>query len=356
VIDFDIKKLRVEHVMIKSVSGALGGTVTILDKARSTDKHEVFTKVRVPVAVARGFAKTYEMRAYMKPVLGAIVYYDGHVVALERHPLGNLAQEVTEGVNGLVTWQSQSEINIEGFLSVVTSLGTWFVDGTYVYTFADDAIDNATNMNDDGTFRQVKATAVKLADLAFKDIAASERVSLAYYTKTGDYTITAPIWKTLEKIGSKELEKATDDESVTYLSVDMGQFDKIDEHLCVNLSFALKAGRELSDVFGYDSIQPLNLPELMLQLRTVNLPNVASTVKTTYDTGLPFTHAVAWLIGLSRRVETLNSYMVVRSLLRYLTTRGVYRKGAFNSDSIFCVGRTADNVPLMSLAVATDKE
>lgn len=355
-IDFDMKKLRVEHVMIKSVSGALGGTVTVLDKKRSTDKNEVFTKIRVPVAVARGFTKTYEIRAYMKPVLGAIVYYDGHVVALERHPLGNLAQETMQGVSGMVTWESQSEQNIEGFLSVVTSAGTWYIDGTYIYTFADGAIDAATNMNDSGTFRQVKATAVKLADLAIRDIQVSERVCLAYYTQCGVSTITAPIWKTLEKIGSKELEKATDDESVTYLSVDMGQFDKIDEHLCVNLSFALKAGRQLADVFGYDSVEALNLPELMLQLRTVNLPNVANSVKTTYDTGLPFTHAVAWLIGLSRRVETLDSYMVVRSLLRYLTTRGVYRKGAFSADSILHVGRTFNCVPLKSVADAAVKE
>ena len=355
-IDFDIKKLRVEHVMIKSVSGALGGTVTILDKKRSTDKNEVFTKVRVPVAVARGFVKTYEMRAYMKPVLGAIVYYDNKIVAIERHPLGNLAEETVEGLNGLVRWQSQAELNIEGFLSVMTGRGVWFIDGTYVYAFADNAITSASNLNEAGTFRQVTATAIKLADLAFKDIKDSERVCLAYYTKTGDYTISSPIWKTLAKVGSKELEKATDDESVTYLSVDMGQFDKIDEHLCVNLSFVLKAGRELSDVFGYDSIQPLNLPELMLQLRTVNLPNVAKSVKETYDTGLPFTHAVAWLIGLTRRVETLDSYMVIRSLLRYLTTRGVYRKGAFSAESIFHIGQTLDKVPLKSLAVVAGKE
>lgn len=355
-IDFDIKKLRVEHVKIKSVSGALGGTMTVLDEKRSTPDHEVFTKVRVPVTAARAFAKTYDIRTYIKPVLGAVVYYDDKVIAIERHPLGNLGKEETEGLFGKVKWQSQAEINIENFLNVITSTGTWFIDGTYIYTFADDAIDNAKPLNEAETFRSVQATAVRLSDLSIKDIGQSERVCLAYYTRDGEYTITPPIWKTLDKIGSKELEKATDDESVTYLSTDIHQFDQIDEHLHVNLQFALKAGKELTNVFGYDSIQPLNLPELMLQLRTVNLPNVAKSVKETYDTGLPFTHAVAWLIGLLRRVETLESYMVVRSLLRYLTTRGVYRKDAMKPVSIFQSGASFDTVPLLTMDQLTAQE
>lgn len=355
-IPFDINKLQVKHVKIKSVSSAIGGMCSILDETRSTPEKEVFTKVRIPVTVARTFVATYKIKAYIKPVLGCMVTYDGKVIALERHPAGNLGKEETQGLFGMVKWQSQCEQHVQQTLTPLVTDEQWYTDGTYAYKFPDGAIESADKLSECGSFRQVNAATMRLASLALPSFDINERVALGYFIDDDTYTISSPIWKTLNRIGSKQMERATEDESVTHLVVDLHQFDKINETLCVNLAFALKAGRELTDTFGYDAIQPLNLPELMLRLRTVNLPNVAGSVKNTYDIGLPFSHGVAWLLGLLRQVDTLESYMVVRSLLKYLTTRGVYRKGAFDATSILQSGVTFDNVPLKTLEQAAIRE
>jgi hypothetical protein len=361
-ISFDPKKLVVKHMQIKMVSGALGGMLTFLDEKRSkaTGK-EVFGKIKIPYHLTRHFAKKYRITKYIKPVLTAVTFYEDHVVCLERHPLGNLGREVTEGLFGDQTWQSDSSIVIDKMMKPLVQSQEWFIDGSYVYHVSDEDLIAAESLSSDKKFRQVKVKAIKLAALADKpDI--EERVCLAFFPANGDMALTPPIWKTLTNIGQRQLTAKGDtrgedeierDDGVTYhTETDKTQFDKVDDMLCVNLGFALKAGRVLSEVFGYDSIEPLGLDDMMIQLKTVNLPNIANEVKQTFDTGLKFTIAIAWLIGMTKRVETLDSYIALRTLLKHLTTKGVYRKGAFDPNSIFKSGQDLTSVKKMSLAEA----
>ena len=362
-IAFEPAKLVVKHMQIKMVSGALGGMLTFLDEKRSAQAgKEVFGKIKVPYHLVRHFAKKYRITKYIKPVLTAVTYYGDHVVCLERHPLGNLGREKTEGLFGEVTWQSDSAAAIDKMLKPLVSTGhPWYIDGSYIYTISDEDLAGAEVLSSDKKFRQVKVKAIKLAGIADKpDV--EERVCLAFYPTSGDMALTPPIWKTLTNIGQRQLTAKGDtrseddierDDGVTYRTeTDATQFDKVDDKLCVNLGFALKAGRVLSDVFGYDSIEPLGLDDMMIQLKTVNLPNIANEVKQTFDTGLKFTIAIAWLIGMTKRVETLDSYIALRTLLKHLTTKGVYRKGAFDPQSIFKDGQTLASVKKISLAEA----
>lgn len=369
-IAFDPSKIVTKHMYVKTVSGALGGTLTVLDEKRSKAAgKEVFTKIKIAHQLTRHWSKKHRgMNKYLKPVLTAVTFYENHIVCLERHPLGNLGKETTEGLFGEVKWVSDSEANIKDRLSPLMLDGNWYIDGTYIYHVDKADLNGAERLSADGKFRQVSVKAIKLAKLGdIPDV--EERVCLAFYPKNGDMSLTPPIWKTLTNIGQRQLsargahlsERDVDtddiDDGVTYIGTEAQrtQFDQIDQMLCVNLGFALKAGRELSQVFGYDSIEPIGLDDLMIQLRTVNLPNVANEVKQTFDIGLSFTIAIAWLIGLTRRTESLDSYITLRSLLKYLTTKGVYRKGAFNPDSIFRAGSDLDDIPMMSLSQAKAK-
>jgi hypothetical protein len=362
-IRFDATKLVTKHMQIKMVSGALGGMLTFLDDKRSKQAgKEVFGKIRIPYHLTRHFAKKYRITKYIKPVLTAVTFYEDHVVCLERHPLGNLGREKTEGLFGEVTWQSDSQVNSDKILKSLMMDRNWYIDGSYVYHVSEENLKEAEVLSSDKKFRQVKVEAIKLAALGDKP-ELEQRVCLAFYPKTGEMALTPPIWKTLTNIGQRQLtakgdtrndDEVENDSSVTYIhqEADKTQFDKVDDHLCVNLGFALKAGRVLSDVFGYDSIEPLGLDDMMIQLRTVNLPNIANEVKQTFDTGLKFTIAIAWLIGMTRRVETLDSYIALRTLLKHLTTKGVYRKGAFKPESIFKSGQDLTSVKRMTLAEA----
>lgn len=362
-IRFDPTKLVTKHLQVKMVSGALGGMLTYVDEKRSKKAgKEMFAKIKIPYHLTRHFAKKYRITKYIKPVLTAVTYYEDHVVCLERHPLGNLGREVTEGLFGEVKWRSDSEINAEKILKGLLMDRDWFIDGSYVYHVSDADLASAEILSSDRKFRQVKVEAIKLAALGDTPTI-EQRVCLAFYPTKGEMALTPPIWKTLTNIGQRQLsargdtrtsDEIEDDSSVTYIhqEADKTQFDQVDNLLCVNLGFALKAGRVLSEVFGYDSIEPLGLDEMMIQLKTVNLPNIANEVKQTFDTGLKFTIAIAWLIGMTKRVETLDSYIALRTLLKHLTTKGVYRKGAFRPESIFRNGYDLTSVKRISLSDA----
>lgn len=361
-IPFKIEKLKIEHMMIKQVSSALGGMITVLDAKKSKKAgREVYSKIKIPHQLARHFKKTYNVSKYLKPVLSAVTFYRDHVVAIERHPLGNLGKQKTQGLFGEVDWISDSEHNLDTVIMPLDLNNEFYIDGTFLYTVLPADIKAAESLSKDGRFKAVKVKAFKLMNLPHKEkLFAEERTSLAF-TPIGQKTfLTPPIWKTLSSVGAQQMNrkrKVDDDEDEVGYDVTPNnprfKFDEVDEHLSVNLGFALKAGRELSDVFGYDVIEPLGLDDLMIQMRTVNLPNIANEVKQTYDTGFPFTHAVAWLIGLVNRTKTLDSFITLRTLLKHLTTKGVYRKGAFDSEAIFKDPNVVD-VPLKSIEEASE--
>lgn len=358
-ISFDPTKLTTKHLNVKIVSGALGGTLTYVDEKRSEQAgKEVLARIKIPHHITRHFAKKYRITKYIKPVLTAVMFYENHVVCLERHPLGNLGRETTEGLFGEVKWKSESEQNFEKLIKPLTTGQNWYIDGSYLYNISDESIKEAKTLSSDKKFREIKVDAIKLAALADKP-QVEERVCLAFYPENGEAALTPPIWKTLHNIGQRQLTAQGDtrsadeieDDSVVYINneADRTQFDQVDDHLCVNLGFVLKAGKVIADVFGYDSIEPLGLDDMMIQLKTVNLPNVANEVKQTFDTGLKFTIAIAWLIGMTKRVESLDAYIALRTLLKHLTTKGVYRKGAFEPESIFKGGATLADVKRMTL-------
>lgn len=351
-IRFEIEKLDVRHMYIKQVSSALGGMVTVLDEKKSKKaKREVYSKIEIPHQLARAFKKAYTVTKYIKPVLSAVTFYGKHVVALERHPLGNLGKAKTEGLFGEVEWISESENNLDKYLVPLDRTNDLFIDGTYLFTVKQEEVIKGTPLSKDGRFKAVQMDAIKLQNLSLREKLIPElRTALAFTPKGQKPFLTPPIWKTLGNVGNQQIKKmdVEDVEDNTIISTETFQFDQIDEHLSVNLGFALKAGRELSEVFGYDVIEPLGLDDLMIQMRTVNLPTIANEVKQTYDTGFPFTHAVAWLIGLVNRTNTLESYITLRTLLKHLTTKGVYRKGAFDSTAIFKDPNVTD-VPLKTI-------
>jgi hypothetical protein len=354
-IKFQIEKLHVEHMFVKQCSSAFGGMITMVDEKKSKKaKREVYSKIKIPHHLARSFKKLYTVTKYIKPVLCAVTYYGKHVVAIERHPLGNLGTVKSDGLFGEVEWFSQSETNIDTFVVALDRDNALFIDGTYIFSYTKQNLKEATSLSKDRKFHSVQMDAFKLQNLVNSEKPFCElRTALGFIPKGGKLHLTPPIWKTLTGIGMQQFKRIDKDDldDNTVISESMFQFDNIDTRLSVNLGFVLKAGRELSQVFGYDVIEALCLDDLMIQMRTVNLPNIANEVKQTYDTGFPFTHAVAWLIGLVNRAPTLDAYIMLRTLLKHLTTKGVYRRGAFDDVAIFCNPEVTE-VPLKTLAEA----
>ena len=79
-------------------------------------------------------------------------------------------------------------------------------------------------------------------------------------------------------------------------------------------------------------------------MKTVNLPNVDKAVKETYNVGLKFTHSVAWLMGLMDRITDFTDYMSMRSVLVYLSTKGIFRSNMFDHNQVYKSGESQDTV------------
>lgn len=365
-IKFDASQISVEIVRLKSVTTSLGGSITIVDETKSTESKEVTKRVVVPMATARQFIQdTKKITKYLSPVLVAIVRYNNHIVALERHPLAALGELETEGLFGTKRWMPDCEANLENFVkpTLAASDHDWYFDGRYVYAFngseAERAVGEADFLTRDGQFRKVGVTSIDLQNLAKTDkIAPTTRSCMAFVASTGEFAISPPIWKNISDIGSSKLDKQAttdedddgfDDDDVEVTVNNRFTFDTVNEAFNVNLNFALKAGQEIGQTFGYEYVEPLQLSRLMVELRTVNLPNVPKQIKATYDVGLPFTQVLAWLIGMSRKADTLETYVMMRSLMKYLTSKGIYKADTFNAAQVFKAGQSVVDVPVMSL-------
>ncbi len=367
-IKFDIDKLRVETYYVKSLTTALGGAIRVVDEEVSTEGHEVYHRIPVPLAVVRRFKTTYKTLKFLSPCLVAVTYYENRAIALERHPLGCRGERETQGLREMKRWIPKSEQNIDDIIRPLVrpikdepEIYNWYFDGRYIFTFerpnkkkgegrwlsADSAVMKAEFLSTDGRFRCVDVQAVGLHKIDEQEnLEMADRSCLAYVASNGAYSISPPIWKNARQVGEAKIKgshKERDGTATRELN-----FDKVDKFCAVNISFALKAAAKLSKEFGFEAVEPLNLPQLMIRLNTVNLPKVPPEVKDTFDSGMKFTHALAWLLGFARRCETLETYATIRSLIKYLTSNGLYFKQAFNPKNIFEKGMNIDSIPAIS--------
>lgn len=361
-INFDIAKLTIQHVYVKSVTQALGGAMTVAEL-----DSEWTQRIPIPYAVARRFIKEHKVQNYVVPVLSAVMYYDNIVVALERHHLGNLGVAEEEGLFGKKVWQSVMERYLEEVKETISEKG-WYTDGSYVYRIQPETALNRVALSQDGKYQSVGADCFKFADFQHRDSvkAASQKQSekhcLMYTTSCGTRVISPPIWanvKSLSKGDVMAVEKDGKKEGGDDVSVVLQgdhPYDKINDHMLVNINFALSAAKELSQVFGYESIEPLCLDDLMVKMKTVNLPNLETHVKKTCEIGMSYTHAVAWLMGFVARSETLEQLMNVRALLKYLSSTGSYQKRKLTVTAIFKAERSLKDVPMIDCSIfATDE-
>jgi len=329
---------------MKTITTALGGSMSVVDEEQSAKTgKEKLTKIKIPMAVARLHIKRYKTTRYLQPILVAVTKYEDYVVALERCDDDRVHK-------GEIEWESQSDRNV-ALLDRATSQSEWYVDGVFAYSFNSS---EPTVLSSTGKFVAVPVNAIKLASF-WNGVNVEERSCLQFTTSSGQSAISPPIWKNLSVVGTRQLARSEEDSEENVDEVFAHQFDRIDQFLSVNLAFALKAASQINEVFGYDAIEPLALDDLMIKLRTVNLLRMPKEIKRTFDTGMKFTHAMTWLLGLMASTETLQSYMTVRSLMKYLTTKGVYRSTALEMTAIYHEGMTVDTVPMMTIHEAMSR-
>lgn len=342
-IKFDPSRVTFDFVQLKTVSIALGGSLTYIDD------HNQSHRLAVPFAIARSFSQRYKVTKYLKPVVTCVVKYDGEVIALERHPLASLGKLVDDGVFGELQWTPECVARFAAVKKAVADGRQWQFDGRYAYKLTSDdpqaAIRDGHALNAGGTFIKLQADAIDLYGLTATTEMSSQRACIAFVADHRNFAISPPIWKDL----NVAVVDDDDDDDSSDSTAAKSDFNTIDANYCVNLNFALRAAKEVGGLSGYEAIEPLNIPELMTELCTVNLPNVPKQIKATYEIGMLPSHAVAWVLGKSREVNSLQSLIVVRSLLKYLMTKGMFKRESLSAKTVFVDGAGVNDIPAVPL-------
>lgn len=372
-IPFDPNKMKFERVKFKGATTALGGSIRVLDEPHlaKTGKERAH-KLDAPMAVVRAFLIKYNYPKFLHPMEGAITYYNDRVVALEIAPKFMENKRETEGLWGKKEWTIQAQTNWDLIAQPGMAEGKWFFDGVYAYTFEHDLvtmIKEAHVLSQDGKFREIRCKALNLTRLAGASesgkkrrakaagvedeptsLGIEERSCMAFLANNEVHVVTPPIWKQLGAgLSSRGGEIASKEDGVFESSAAL---DALNDKVFINLSFALSAGKEIAEGFGYDQIAPLQLPKLMVQLKTVNLPRVVKEIKATHDIGLQFTHGLAWLLGLLHRARNEEQVAVCRRMLKYLTTKGIYLRSRLKATNIVHNEHLGTDIQLMSPAAA----
>lgn len=340
---FDSSKIRFQPVKIKQVTTALGGSISILDEEhyQKTGK-ERFHKIKIPISLARMFKIKYKVSQFMIPHEGMIMWYDDSVVTIEKAIENRRIINNHQGIQ----WTSNIERHFKQILPSLSS-GDWYFDGLYVYQFENgihQELKQGIILDKNGMFRGVKVKAYHLTYLNFKSPQLESRNCIAFIVDENTFSISAPIWKYVNKnffVNDKKHNE--DNENLSLIT----SFETIDDVLSINLNFALRAAKELADHFGYSSIQPLQLPQMMVKLNTVNLLRLPNEIKATTEINMKFTHALAWLLGLQHKAKNPQQFFIIRQLIKYLMTTGFFWKTSTNKDNLI-ISKT-EKLPLFNI-------
>ncbi|MNC43744.1 hypothetical protein D3C75_926200 [compost metagenome] len=146
---------------------------------------------------------------------------------------------------------------------------------------------------------------------------------LAYRKADGSYQVTCPVTRAsggfLQLTGDVDQFNANDqfvDNSVS------SELALMDHNHIVNLKFVNYAAKRVTDCFGFEAAEPLGLPLLMIEHRTMSIVSLPQSVQQSSPAPFKFTQGVAWIIGLFGRVTTIEQLMIVKSIMKMLLSKG----------------------------------
>jgi hypothetical protein len=352
-IKFDASLLHTDTVLVKSCSTSNGGYIQVVDEdATARMKKEIYYTIAVPRWVAFNFIRSNgQTSKFMTARPVKVCYYDKLVIDLED-------MQVTDHIvtdNAIVVKKSlKSESFIERAIQrihnvVGTSNDQWYIDGVYIYRFDNTA--EPKPLSADNKFRCLTVNAIDLTHMHLERTRTGEdpmnetfRACVGFYASNGMVAISPPEWSSYYSFTAASIKSAYAEDKATGLP-----FDILNELYGVNITFALRAAKVISNLFDFDAIEPLNLPELMLELNTVNIPNINVDIKATFDIGLKMSHTMAWLLGLMSKVDNIHDYIEMATVLKTLTGNGIFRKSLVTESAILKSGKDFSDIVVKTL-------
>ncbi len=306
---FNPKKFEVMYVGIKALSKA-----TINPKITLEIGGEV-VKMDIPTSIARiARNKLHNVTKFNKAYPAAIVIVEDRLIALD---VANGKQYKQNNEHGW--WMSNLETREELVQSIATEEHIW--DGQYLYKYVGEIKQiGGTNFG----YQEVRA--LNLYHLS-EERGGDNIEQLAVYCyknpTTGVWIKSAPV----TRVSGDHLQISGDVEVFSKSDgfVDQRKHDpiaRLDGWWFVNLRFVNYAAHALSNQFGYEILEPLGLPLLMIEHRTFNLGGLSTSIQASSPAPIGFKNTLAWLLGLHQKVESLDDLITLKQTMKMLTSKG----------------------------------
>lgn len=303
---FNKESLHIEYVELLSLSKAtIDPNVQFRDAAGQTHK------MQIPVSVARivrGRLKSVSRFPAGYPA--ALAFVDGRIVSMDV-----AVGKAYKMYKDLGEWISCLETRKE-LLNAIE--GEWLWDGQYAYRFVGDVKPmGQTNFgNIDTRVFNLYRLGEEKGDLI------ENLVALCFRNpKTQEWVKTTPLTRHsgafLQITGDVDKFNKMDqfvDEDEAFLEIDSNVFP--------NIRFVNYAAKALSRQFGYESVEPLGLPILMMEHQTFNIGGLPTEMQAASAAPMSFSCALAWMIGFNQQVESLDDLIAIKSSTKMLLTKG----------------------------------
>lgn len=303
---FHKDSLQIEYVMLIALSKA-----TIDPRIQFLDEHGQLQKMAIPVSVARIVrARLKGVGRFPNGYPSALAFVEGRIVAMDV-AIGKSYKMFKDMGEWISCLESRS-------CALDAIEGDWWWDGQYAYRFVDDVVAMpGTN------FGHIKTRVFNLFRLGEErgDLV-EDLVALCYKNpQTNEWIKSTPMTRHsgafLQITGDVEKFNRRDH----FIDIDE-EFKRIDSNVFANLRFVTYAAKVLARQFGYEAIEPLGLPILMMEHQTFNVGGLPTEMQTASPAPMAFSSALAWMIGLNRRIATLDDMIAIKSSTKMLLTKG----------------------------------
>ncbi len=294
-------------------------------------------KMDIPTSIARiARNKLHNVTKFNKAYPVAVALMDERIVALD---VANGKQY--KMYNDVGAWISILDTREELVKSISSEEHVW--DGQYLYKH----VGEIKQLNGNFGFQEVRALNLyHLAEERGGD--AIEQLAVYCYKNptTGDWIKTAPV----TRVSGEHLQISGDVDVFSSKDEFLDQrskkdpIDQLDSWWFVNLRFVNYTARALSNQFGYEVLEPLGLPLLMIEHRTFNLGGLSTSVQASSPAPIGFKNTLAWLIGMHTKIKSLDDFVCLKQTMKMLTSKGTTAKHAVGQDG----GPTFDTKHLIS--------
>lgn len=300
-----------QYLYIRRVSrSTFNPTMTVVDQ------HGNEVRYKVPYSITNRIHTVLKATKFLEPWPCYVLFADNDIVCIDI-PSKETLKLCNENNQ---PWESvQIDKNLQALFEQCLN-GSWMFDKQFVYRQAGE-VSEIPNSNF-GTVTYVCYDLTKMYDSDhFKQ---KNRTGFAYWDSFNyQWTITSPL---TQQAGTKLQLGGDSDEGNEMSHTDVtGGIEHVNRYVFPNLMFVTYAARAISNNFGYEAIEPLGLPLLMVEHQTFNIGKVPNGVARQSPAPMTFTQTIAWLTGLFRSVETIDQLVAIKGCFKYLMKKGSYK-------------------------------